>query len=169
MADFEFKHRDQYDRELEWNRVRVFIEGELLEKCHEDVLPLKVEFAYSDEPIDFNDISTLTFQPLKKGEVWSTQNFGCAWFHRACPWQFVPLCGKQSRVDVSVACFQADREFVRIVAHCGIDALAFACKIMQQSIERQPFAFGDVCSAARFGQYRFVRPLCRAMDVEAFP
>ena len=81
MADFEFKHRDQYDRELEWNRLRVFIEGELLDKCHEDILPLQVEFAYSDEPVDFENVSTLTFQPLKKDEVWSTQNFGCAWFH----------------------------------------------------------------------------------------
>ena len=81
MADFEFKHRDQYDRELEWNRLRVFLEGELFQKCHEDVLPLQVEFAYSDEPVAFEDIASLTFQPLKQGEVWSTQNFGCAWFH----------------------------------------------------------------------------------------
>lgn len=81
MVEFEFKHRDQYDRELEWNRLRGFIEGELLEKCHDDVLSLNVEFAYSDEPIDFKDISSLTFKPIQKGEVWSTQNFGCAWFH----------------------------------------------------------------------------------------
>ena len=81
MADFEFKHRDQYDRELEWNRLRVFLEGELFQKCHEDVLPLQVEFAYSDEPVAFEDIASLAFQPLKQGEVWSTQNFGCAWFH----------------------------------------------------------------------------------------
>ena len=81
MAEFEFKHRDQHDRELEWNRLRVFLEGELKEKCHEDVLTLQAEFAYSDEPVDFKDIPSLTFKPIQKGEAWATKNFGCAWFH----------------------------------------------------------------------------------------
>ena len=44
-------------------------------------MPLKAEFAFSEEPEPFENIPNLTFQPIQVGEVWSKTNFACAWFH----------------------------------------------------------------------------------------
>lgn len=81
MKQPEFKHKEQYDRELEWLRVRRFFENDLLPLCHTNVLDLNVTFAYSDEPTAFEDIGTLEFEPIKVGDVWAKKNFACAWFH----------------------------------------------------------------------------------------
>ena len=76
-----FAHKEQYDRELEWLKLRSFFENEFPALCHSNVLTLEVSFAYSDEPVPFEEISTLNFQPIKVGDVWAKKNFACAWFH----------------------------------------------------------------------------------------
>lgn len=76
-----FAHKDQYEREVLECRVRPFLDGQLLGLCHEAVMPLEVTFAYSDEPVPFEEISTLEFKPIQVGEVWARNNFACAWFH----------------------------------------------------------------------------------------
>ena len=48
------------------------------------VSDVEVSFAYSEEPVPFEEIPTLTFKPIKIGEVWSEKNFTCAWFHVQC-------------------------------------------------------------------------------------
>lgn len=81
MKQPEFKHKEQYDRELEWLRVKRFFDNDLLPLCHTNVLDLNVTFAYSDEPTAFEDIGALKFEPIKVGDVWAKKNFACAWFH----------------------------------------------------------------------------------------
>ena len=81
MNQPEFKHKEQYDRELEWLRVKRFFDNDLLPLCHTQVLALDVTYAYSDEPVAFEDISSLQFDPIKVGDVWAKKNFACAWFH----------------------------------------------------------------------------------------
>jgi hypothetical protein len=76
-----FAHKDQYDRELEWLKLKKFFDKELPAYGHTHVLDLEVSFAYSDEPVPFEEISTLTFEPIKVGDVWAKKNFACAWFH----------------------------------------------------------------------------------------
>ena len=75
-----FAHRGQYEREIEFQNDQ-YLHGEFLYRCRKHVMHLDVTFAYSEEPVAFEDISTLTFKPLKVGEVWARKNFACAWFH----------------------------------------------------------------------------------------
>lgn len=79
-AQVEFKHKGQYEREIEW-QFRKFLDEDFRNRCHEKVLDLNVTVAVTDEPIPFESLSTLTFQPLSIGEVWGRKNFACAWFH----------------------------------------------------------------------------------------
>ena len=81
MNQPEFKHKDQYDRELEWLKLRKFFETDLHAACYTKVMDLEATFAYSDEPVAFEDISKLNFQSIKIGDVWAKKNFACAWFH----------------------------------------------------------------------------------------
>ena len=53
-----FAHKDQYDRELEWLKLRAFFERDLIRLCHTNVLDLEATFAYSDEPTPFEEISS---------------------------------------------------------------------------------------------------------------
>ena len=76
-----FAHKEQYDRELEWLKLRHFFEHEFIGLCHTRVMPLDVTFAYSDEPTPFEEISSLDFKPIQVGDVWAKKNFACAWFH----------------------------------------------------------------------------------------
>ena len=75
-----FEHSPVYEGNLEYY-LRLFMEGEFCKRCHTDVLPLQAEFAYSDEPVPFEEIVGLTFKPIQVGEIWSKKNFACAWFH----------------------------------------------------------------------------------------
>lgn len=80
MTETVFKHKGQYERELE-HRNQQFIDGEFAYKCRKHIMRLDVTFAYSDEPVAFEDIHTLEFKPIKIGETWAKKNFACAWFH----------------------------------------------------------------------------------------
>ena len=75
-----FEHSPVYEGNLEYY-LRLFMEGEFRKRCHIDVMPLHAEFAYSDEPVPFEEIASLTFKPIQVGEVWSKKNFACGWFH----------------------------------------------------------------------------------------
>ena len=80
MAQYQFKHNYQHERELEYH-LGQFLEHDLKWRCRESVLVLEVSFAYSEEPIPFEEIDSLQFKPIKAGEVWAEKNFACAWFH----------------------------------------------------------------------------------------
>ena len=75
-----FEHCYIYEGNMEWN-LQQFLGGEFKKRCHTQILPLKAEFAFSEEPEPFENIPNLTFQPIQVGEVWSKTNFACAWFH----------------------------------------------------------------------------------------
>lgn len=75
-----FKHKGQYEGELEWYE-KGFFENEFKAMCYTKVLDLNVSFAYSDEPTPFSEKSSLVFKPIKVGDVWAEKNFACAWFH----------------------------------------------------------------------------------------
>lgn len=74
-----FEPCDKYERLLE-QKVKKFFCGQLRDSCFEKVLNLDASYAYSDEPIPFSEVSRLTFQPIRKGEIWAKKNFACAWF-----------------------------------------------------------------------------------------
>ncbi len=76
-----FKHKGQYERELEIFTLKKFVEVEFKEMCRTKVLDLDVTYAYSDEPVPFNERTKLEYKPIKKGEIWAKKNFACAWFH----------------------------------------------------------------------------------------
>jgi alpha-mannosidase len=76
-----FAHKDLYERELENWYVRKFLYDGIKGLCYEKVLSLNVTFAYSDEPVPFEDIKNLEFKPIQVGEQWAAKNFACAWFH----------------------------------------------------------------------------------------
>lgn len=80
MSQFEFKHNYQYEREMEW-RLGNFLDHDLKWRCRKTVLVLDAEYAYSDEPVPFEEIGSLEFKPIKAGEVWAKKNFACGWFH----------------------------------------------------------------------------------------
>lgn len=75
-----FKHKGQYELELEQLVLKRFVEQDLYKMTHENVLTLDVTFAYSDEPVPFEEISSLEFKPIKIGDIWAKNNFACAWF-----------------------------------------------------------------------------------------
>ena len=58
MSDMIFAHKDQYERELETWYVSKYLDGEMKGLCYENVLPLNVTFAYSDEPVPFEELKT---------------------------------------------------------------------------------------------------------------
>ena len=101
-----FQHKEQYDRELEWLRLRGFLENEFKNMLYTAVLPLNAEYAYSQEPVAFEEIAGLSFQPIQIGETWATENFACAWFH---------LTGK---LDKTI-----DREGLTLDFSCGGEGL----------------------------------------------
>lgn len=45
------------------------------------VAPLKAEYAYSREPVPFSEKDSGTFKNISCGTVWSSDCYGCAWFH----------------------------------------------------------------------------------------
>lgn len=106
MEQVEFKHKEQYDRELEGWKLKGFFENEFPQKCHTHVLSLTATFAYSEEPVAFEDIARLEFKPIQTGDVWAEKNFVCAWFH---------LTGKLDK-DI-------DREGLMLDFSCGGEGL----------------------------------------------
>ena len=58
-----------------------FRDGLLYHSCFEWVMDLSMEYAPSKEPVPFEEISSLQFQPIQVGEVWARENFACAWVH----------------------------------------------------------------------------------------
>lgn len=71
---------DKYEQDLEIFTSR-FLENQLKPMCHEKIMDLSVSFAYSDEPIPFEELGSADFVPLPIGGVWARENFACAWFH----------------------------------------------------------------------------------------
>ena len=80
MDQPKFEHCYIYEGNMEWN-LQQFLGGDFKSRCHTQIMPLKAEFAFSEEPEPFENIPNLTFQPIQVGEVWSKTNFACAWFH----------------------------------------------------------------------------------------
>ena len=78
--DVKFEHCYIYEGNLVAH-LRNFMDNDLKGRCYTHVLDLDVEFAYSEEPVPFSEIGSLTFQPIKVGEVWARKNFACEWFH----------------------------------------------------------------------------------------
>lgn len=76
----QFEPWNKYDQDLE-NRMKDFLCGRLKELCYRKVMDLDVSFAYSEEPIPFEQIQTLSFSPIRTGDIWARKNFACAWFH----------------------------------------------------------------------------------------
>lgn len=58
-----------------------FLRDRLHPMCYDAVMDLSVEYAYSEEPVEFSEIGKLSFRPIAPGEVWADHNFACAWFH----------------------------------------------------------------------------------------
>ena len=71
---------NKYDEDLEIYLGR-FLKQKLKQLCYCKVTDLSATFAYSDEPVPFAEIASLTFRPIKIGDVWARSNFACAWFH----------------------------------------------------------------------------------------
>lgn len=63
------------------NDIENVLHGVLFKEAYEEVIPLNVSFAYSDEPVPFSKIGSLAFKGINPGESWSKKPFGCAWFH----------------------------------------------------------------------------------------
>lgn len=80
MYEQKFEHKGQYERELEIY-LKKFSEEEFKALCTTKIADLSVEYAYSDEPVKYSEMSSLRFKPIKIGEVWAYKNFACAWFH----------------------------------------------------------------------------------------
>ena len=80
MYQPDFKAWDKYEQDLEIYTGR-FLEGKLKDLCHKKLTDLTVSYAYSQEPVPFEKIGTLTFEPIAIGGVWAKENFACAWFH----------------------------------------------------------------------------------------
>lgn len=75
-----FEPWNKYEEDLEIF-TRRFLEGTLKERCYSKVMDLAVSYHYSEEPIAFEQVKTLSFTPIEIGGVWATKNFACAWFH----------------------------------------------------------------------------------------
>lgn len=73
---------NKYEGDLEFFTKR-FLEGKFKEMCFQKVMDLDVSCAYSEEPIPFEELEKLPFQPIAIGGVWARHNFACAWFHLA--------------------------------------------------------------------------------------
>ena len=75
-----FEPWNKYEEDLEIFTKR-FLEGQLRALCYSKVMDLDASYHYSEEPVPFNQISCLNFEPISIGGVWARQNFACAWFH----------------------------------------------------------------------------------------
>ncbi|MFI3229087.1 MAG: glycoside hydrolase family 38 C-terminal domain-containing protein [Bacillota bacterium] len=53
----------------------------LMKHCYKKVADVDVTFSESPEPTSFEDRLSAQYAPIKKGQVWSTRNFDCGWFH----------------------------------------------------------------------------------------
>lgn len=42
---------------------------------------LAIEFAVTTEPVAFEERTSLSYSPLKEGDVWSSRVWDCGWFH----------------------------------------------------------------------------------------
>ncbi len=71
---------NKYEEDLEIYTKR-FLEGKLKDLCFQKVMDLNVSFAYSDEPVLYEQAKDLTYTPIRIGGVWAQKNFACAWFH----------------------------------------------------------------------------------------
>lgn len=71
---------NKYEEDLEIYTKR-FLNGQLKDRCFEKVIDFSVSFAYSDEPVPFEQIHSLQYVPISVGDVWAQKNFACAWFH----------------------------------------------------------------------------------------
>lgn len=80
--------KDQVPQFIPWNKYEEdleiylgrFLKQKLKQLCYQKVTKLSVSFAYSEEPVPFADMDSLTFRPIRVGEVWARKNFACAWF-----------------------------------------------------------------------------------------
>lgn len=74
-----FETWNKYEEDLEIFTKR-FLEGELKNLCFQRIIDFQVCYAASKEPVDFENISELLFEPIEIGGVWARENFACAWF-----------------------------------------------------------------------------------------
>lgn len=75
-----FEPWNKYEEDLEVFVSR-FLTGKLKALCYPKVMDLNVSFAYSEEPVPFEQMGNLTFEPIQVGDIWAKKNFACAWFH----------------------------------------------------------------------------------------
>ncbi len=76
----QFEPWNKYEEDLEIY-TRRFFEGKFKDLCFQKIMDLDVSFAYSDEPVPFEQAKSLTYTPIEIGGVWARKNFACAWFH----------------------------------------------------------------------------------------
>ena len=74
-----FEAWNKYEEDLEIYTKR-FLEGELKNRCFQKIMDFQVCYAASKEPVCFENISELLFEPIEIGGVWARENFACAWF-----------------------------------------------------------------------------------------
>ncbi len=75
-----FEAWNKYEEDLEIYTKR-FLDGELKDRCFQKIMDFEVCYAPSREPVCFEKIAELSFQPVKIGDIWARENFSCAWFH----------------------------------------------------------------------------------------
>ena len=52
----------------------------LRKECYTKVGGLEASYAWSAEPVPFEEKDSLTYKPIRVGQVWSNESYGCAWF-----------------------------------------------------------------------------------------
>ena len=80
MEKFAFQPWNKYEEDLEIFMKRFFA-GKFRDLCFPKVMDFQVEYAYSEEPVPFEEAKTLNYIPIQVGEAWAKKNFACAWFH----------------------------------------------------------------------------------------
>ena len=78
--EMNFEPWNKYEQDLELHFLPRFLKKALKSLCYEFVTELRIEFAYSAEPVAFEKLHMLHFCEIKPGDVWATENFACAWF-----------------------------------------------------------------------------------------
>lgn len=76
-----FEPWNKYEQDLEIGFLPKFLSGKLKDLCHAHVMELDAEYGYSKEPTPFSERKNLDWKPIRVGEPWAHENFGCAWFH----------------------------------------------------------------------------------------
>ena len=76
----QFQPWNKYEEDLEIFTKR-FLDNQLKERCFQKIMDFDVSFAYSDEPVPYEQAKDLTYAPITIGGVWAEKNFACAWFH----------------------------------------------------------------------------------------